>query len=375
MCEDFATYDELSRLLDRTPVIGKVHALLPLSLPVQTKVLLDPQDLLGHLDSPENHLDQRLLILSPATELADRFPMVRSTSHPPITAINQHMAYHLDYARQHLLTNHKVAERIENDVERHQPQVVVLFLIDGLSYADVLSWPCEVSPCFVDGPSVTFLINEGKVDTQVGFPAIVNHPSIYRRLYQLGYRQAFGYTYWERRNNVIADYMFSDIPFVAVSNFDLLLKRLVSTSVQSGTYIQIVREGLDGLAHGKRELDYLEIEAAIKTILRNVERLSVLLRDKGLTGVIYLTADHGILWKQDHPFRVLGGIGDGKPRFTKTAPSPDRIDYVVEIETETMQYYLLRYPHLAYQIRSNDAGVHGGLSYEESIVPFCSFRI
>ena len=33
-------------------------------------------------------------------------------------------------------------------------------------------------------------------------------------------------------------------------------------------------------------------------------------------------------------------------------------------------YYLYHYPYLGSRIRANDSGVHGGLSYWESIVPF-----
>ena len=133
-------------------------------------------------------------------------------------------------------------------------------------------------------------------------------------------------------------------------------------------------KGLDGLAHGKRELQRTEVESAVEAIQGDLERLLNLLEQKVSSVVLYLTADHGILWKIEHNWRLLDGIKSSHSRFTSQAVPKHLQDYVVRIENNHPPYYLLRYPYLSNPIAANDSGVHGGLSYQESFVPMAVFK-
>jgi len=372
------SFESLDNWLRRTPVIGQVHPLVPLSLSQDVDIILDTEisHFLEALDNRAYIETRPKLILSDNEILKARFPQMRSLGIPPLDAINHNIRHHVGYARTHLLTTHKVAQKIEEDVRQHHPELVVMLLIDGLSYADVLDWGTSVEPCFVDGPSVTYRFyddDRDKLVEKVGFASIVNTPPIYQRLYRLGYRHARGYTYWKPKDNIIADYMFTGVPFEQVVNFESILQQIRKENLPKYSYIQIVREGLDGLAHGKRELRRSEIEGAIKGILDDIERLLATLKSTGFSVCLYATADHGMLWKNEHQLDNRK-LADSKPRYA-TRYSPELDEYTIRMENGGVPYYLLCYPYLGSAIRANDSGVHGGLSYQESIVPFIKFKV
>lgn len=370
--------EELEYWLQRVPVVATAHPLVPLCLPPGTRVTSNPNEILSLIDQLSCQLVEPILILSDQTELTTRFPQLTILAQPPDELINERMPGNLPYARSYLLTTRKIAERIEIDVSLNNYEAIILFLVDGLSYADVVNWPCELEPCFVDGPSVTFRLKDDagtELAQSIGFPAIVGRPSICSRLYRQGYRNARGYTYWNRDNSV-ADYMFTGIPYERVANFEAVLEYLATEDSLKHTYVQIMREGLDGLAHSKRELRQQEIDASILGILHDVERLMELLQEKELRACIYLTADHGILWKTSHPFRIVPGINTRHPRYC-VGTSIEAIDRecTVLFDQDGTPYHLFKYPFLGAPIKANDSGVHGGLSYQESIVPFAKFEV
>jgi hypothetical protein len=372
-----ASVEDLDKWLLRVPVIATVHPLVPLSLAPGVTIISDVQKVLRDLDNPSIYAAKPILILSDQADLDARFPHFKVSTLPSAEKINQHIDRNLDYARTSLLTTRKIAEWVEDDVSQNNYDTIIVFLVDGLSYSDVFNWPCELQPCFVDGPSVTFRYreeNQNEVVQSIGFPSIIGRPSIYSRLYNMGYRNARGYTYWNR-NNVVADYMFSGVPSERVTNFETVLD-LLATEDLFHSYIQIMREGLDGLAHSKRELRNQEIQASIRGILNDVERLIKLLREKGHRACIYLTADHGILWKTEHSFKLIKGISNHHPRYAiNTSHSKDSDEFSVPFIQDGVSFNLHKYPYLGIPIKANDSGVHGGLSYQESIVPFAKFEV
>lgn len=372
------SFSELDNWLRRTPVIADVHPLIPLCLRPDTIIVLDTETFISELDSCGLHDESPRLIIRPNRVLSERFPHLRASDHPPVDELNTHMGSHLEYARTSLLTTHKLASHIQEDVRRHPADTIVVFLVDGLSYGDVLAWPGEIQPCFVDGPSVTYRFykdDKRRLVEKVGFASIVNRPSIYQRLYELGYHHARGYTYWNPEDNIIADYMFAGIPYEKVTNFDSLLRLLDLETFVPQTYIQLVRQGLDGLAHNRRELHSGEIEMATQTILDDVGRLFSLFERKGTKARIYLTADHGILWKRDLRTNFLLSVKDSHARFSEQRPDGAPVDSWVRTENDFIPYYLFRHPYLGHSIPADDSGVHGGLSYQESIVPFIKFEV
>ena len=363
----------LSELLAQMPVTVSGNLLLPLSLPRNVQIVTDPTCLLAELDDPTRSLARPLLVTTLHPALIERFPWVTLSGIPSTESLNQHLGDHLDYAQQHLLTTHGIAEYIAHDVQQHDYRVVVLLLIDGLSYGDVLHWGSVLQPCFVDGPSVTYrLDDERHVVPQVGFASIINTPTLFARLYPFGYKSAHGFTYWHPEDNQIAEVMFKGIPTHRVVNFEGIIDSLRNLPLINKTYLQIVREGLDGLAHSKRELARPEIDGALQSIQQDIERLLALLKSKSKRVCIYVTADHGILWKKEHKWQLCE-TPNSKPRYTESRPSATMRDYAVKFETPAHSYYSYRYPYLGTAIRANDSGVHGGLSYQESFVPLAKF--
>jgi hypothetical protein len=52
-----------------------------------------------------------------------------------------------------------------------------------------------------------------------------------------------------------------------------------------------------------------------------------------------------------------------------------RSQHVLNVEFEGKEFALLEYPYLRRDLRANEWGVHGGLSFEESVVPLLSITI
>lgn len=374
-------FAELESLLRQTPLLAEMHPLAPMALPGGTRVISDSTGLLAALDSPEPHDESNLLVLETKSPLAQRFPVVRCLDLPPLELLNERLPQNLSYARRQLLQTTGVAGHITRELAQQAADVVVFYLVDGLSYWDARDWPFDVRPCFVDGPSVTYRFmgeDRRQVRGNVGFPGIVGRPSLAERLYPLGYRQARGYSYWNR-DNAVADYMFRGIHLVRVESFEMMSARLREEPLQPPTFIQIVQEGLDGLAHHRRELRPAEVKAAIDKIMADVLLLIDFLRENGFSVTVYLTADHGILWRTEHEFRPLLYSGDRHPRYAHVTTEREPIAaelsaHATRFDLGDAQYDLFHYPYLARDIKSNDSGVHGGLSAQESIVPLVTIR-
>jgi hypothetical protein len=173
---------------------------------------------------------------------------------------------------------------------------------------------------------------------------------------------------------MISDYLFKQIPTHRVANFEAILAELRLYTFKQPTYIQIMREGLDGLAHSKREVSRAEIDGAILAIRQDIERLMHVLGKQKRKVCLYLVADHGILWKTEHDWKLLD-IAGSKPRYSASRPNEDASAYTVRYERSGQVYYSFIYPYLGSRIKADDSGVHGGLSYQESIVPFAKFEV
>jgi hypothetical protein len=139
-------------------------------------------------------------------------------------------------------------------------------------------------------------------------------------------------------------------------------------------YVQLVREGLDGLAHSRREVTQAEVEGTVNAIHQDYHRLIEVVATAGLPGAVYLVADHGILWKAQHPeLQRIEILRSDHPRYQIGGSVPP--EYGVDIPVGEQAYNLYRYPYLGAAIRANDSGVHGGLSYWESLVPFVRVEV
>jgi hypothetical protein len=366
--------EQLRDVLERAPVIGNFHPLMPLCLSADVEVVVNAETLTEQLDDLVSHPVRPVIITTFDLDYADRFLVWDIPHCPSPEAVDQALPDRLDYARSHLVTLQGVAGRIVSDVRQKDYQTVALLLVDGLSYDDTLEWPEHPEPCFVDGPSITFARTPEKgILPDVGFPAIIGCPPLARRLAETGIPHSRGYSYWDREKNDVSALLFQGVPLTRVSGMAEALDLLAPVKL-SGIYLQLVREGLDGLAHRRREVTPDEVQATVKAIYNDYRRLVDLLADSGLRGAVYLTADHGILWKKQHELRQLEDCRSQHPRYALECPSEEP-GIVSKFETSSQAFYLFHHPHLGARIRSNDSGVHGGLSYWESIVPFVRVEV
>ena len=367
------TIDDLLHALTIAPVMGNFHPLISLCLPADVEIITDPLTLIIELDAPTPHQERPVLLTHYDPHWTHRFAVIHHPASPPPNLVNENLPFRLETARQCLPTSHTVANIIANDARQRGYETVILLLVDGLSYADTQHWPEQPMPCLIDGPSITFSrTNTGETDNRVGFPAIIGQTPLVQQLITAGLPHSRGYSYWEREQNDVSQTLFAGIPLEKIPNFEIVFERITQLNPR-GLYIQIVRQGLDGLAHGHREVTPYEIQASVDAIHHDFERLADWLKEKAVFGAVYLIADHGILWKNQHKLQLLPGEQGRHPRYNTELPKNHDLSTVINTRHQT--FYLWQYPYLAHPIKSNDSGVHGGLSYWESLVPFVRVEV
>ncbi len=293
-----------------------------------------------------------------------RFPKLEVPLLPDEPELSQVLVSALNTPIPNLLTQSQIASEIVCTAQG--AQVIVLLIMDGLAYEDILAWQYPTlwqwtrRPCLVDGVTLTTTC----------MPRVVGSPPLAHRLFQRGYKQHIGFTYWERASNDLTDILFAEFSsnqLMRVNEFAQILERLAATKFDAPTYIQIVRNGLDQLVHNHRERP--DIHHYMQNLEKSVQNLLNLLTTFRRTVRVYITADHGILWYEgqnmtaiiDNPSSaryVTGNIAMSEGRFSTINESS--ASYTVAVG----QDQILR------RRRANEWGFHGGISGRESLVPF-----
>jgi len=366
-------FTALLQALRLGPVMTDISPLEMLCLPPEVEIVTDVEELVEQLDALERHAERLALIPHVYGRYKHRFKVVSSlTSYTP-SDVDQMLPLRLADARRLLLTHRGVADRIVSDASQHRYRVVALLLVDGLSYEDVKSWSEVPEACFVDGPSITYSLVDDRIVPDVGFPGIIGVPPLARRLVDVGIPHSTGFSYWRRERNDVSALLFAGAPLTRVGGIDTALKLLAQQPLQ-GTYVQLMREGLDGLAHSRREVTRREIEATVSAIYDDYRQLIQIIASTGLPGAAYLTSDHGILWKAQHPgLQRVKELSSVHPRYNREGETAQ--EYGTEFPMCGQTYTLYRYPYLGAAVRANDSGIHGGLSYWESLVPFVRVEV
>lgn len=350
---------ELDALLNQTPVIARMHpvSLAFLDRPVQ--VFTTAREMALALDANVMLPLERWLTFDAAPRYLRRFPEIICDHHPFTPGLNRILLEQYDWVAQHMLTQPRIAERITSEAEGYD--TVVLVLLDGLSYADCQAWP-NVKPCLAVLPTIT----------RVCFPAIVNDPPIASRLFTQGFERRVGFTYWNREDNTLTDRLFSTIRDVHViqSRFAEVVDWLRRDTHLHHSYIQIVRSALDDYADGIRVA--VPRAALLQELWNDLLAITDALKSHGLRARVYVTADHGLLWKDaEHAFEVLiqerGGL-----RYGPTKPRSSRGRWV---KLDNSRSWVLDYPQLRRDFHSNEQGTHGGISFEECITPFITLEV
>lgn len=352
------TLGELWQLLHRTPAMVRAHPLSLAFCPDDVRVFETAENLLASLDSIDPQVETPMVALEISDDLTARLPAVRCDHDPFTTELNQILLPRLDFVQRWVLRQSLVPEFVR---EQAGADCLVLLIVDGLGYADWKRYApgellAETQPCFVDGISIT----------EHGMRRIVGDPPIALRLAQQGYERSFGFSYWDPAENQLTDRLFSGVTegVWKVRSFDEVLEAL-SKMPLDGTFVQIVRAGLDHLGH--RHRDRPDIVATVQRVADEFLMLQRRVTKMGLSVAAFLTADHGILWVHEHELRLYeAGSGNVPPRHYEGMFAAGS---VWRVEFDGIPYAALAYPFIRRTLKAMEWGVHGGLSFEEGFVP------
>jgi hypothetical protein len=348
---------QVDSLLNRTPVISDIHPLSLVWFALPTQYVTDGSVFRRSLDNPLERVEGRYVIAKQnAQALGSRFPYVECSHNPFVAELSELLYRNFEYAMQHIPTVSDLALRII-DVAAEM-DVVCLILIDGLSYGQVSDRSAiDSEPYLVDVPTLT----------EYAFPAIVKGGIIPHTLVPIGF-DLRGFNYWSSERNELCARIFagfSNSQVRQVISYGEVLKDLASLPTGK-YYIQIVRMGLDQCSH--HHFDEPDIETLVDGILSDIRSLRDVLKHQGRKVAIYAIADHGILWRTDPKLQVIENViqhGNVHMRYFEQ----DEIGRTGRPWGEGGQIWQLDYPLLRRRFKSNEWGCHGGISFEESIVP------
>ena len=292
------------------------------------------------------------------------FPTVEFPALPSIEQVNAALPSRFETT--HLFKQSDVAAEITKRIHQELPQIVVLLVFDGLSFYDVVDWKLSqatLEPCLVDGLSVT----------NSAMQRLIGSPVLTRRLFGMGYVRRLGFSYWERSANVLTDALFAEFPesqLHRVTTFDEDLETIKASEWPTHTYVQIIRSGLDSACHSHRERP--DVPSLLEGLRQDILSLLEVLQKTGKSFRLFITADHGILWYSEQDIVPLAQE-KFKTRYTKGNVASG--NNVLTLQSEEGTYTVLTGDKvIAKQRKVTEWGFHGGVSAQESLVPFWDVR-
>ena len=252
--------------------------------------------------------------------------------------------------------------------------VIALVIVDGLSYQDWTDSGYEAEPIYVDCPT----------RTDCGYPNVVrgasNGKHLQYRLFNKGYKTRKAFTYWERKDNDLSDELhdgFSKNDVIGnIQDFGDSISYLQTHDwYRPKTYLQFTLTGPERVAHRMKEDPVIQSE--VDAVHQKLSDLRETISKETDSFRIFAVADHGILWRMDTDFEALDE--KWKQGIRRDYEDPPASASVPESVGETsfwagQQYLRLYHPYIFNNLRSNEPGVHGGFSYQESIVPLIEYE-
>lgn len=352
----------LSDILHQMPVMAKMHPLTLAFLPDDVRVFEDVLQMIAELDRPTPQPTNPMLTTQIELAWRHRLPMVRCTHDPLTPELDHVLLKRYDFIKTHMVCQSQIADRI---VRCANTEAIALMLVDGLSYNDIKrhapKWLPRVTSALVDGVSIT----------EHGMVRIVGRPPLVHQLFDAGFHHALGFTYWERGQEPLTDRLFTSFGdrVYKVKSFDEVLKALEEEALR-GTFVQVIHAGLDSTAHRHRERP--NVAAIVADILKDFEQLAAVFESQGISAHLHLVSDHGILWAHEHNFQIYELSDADHPRYYEHARKGE---HTLIAEFDGKPFAMLEHPYLRRPLRSNEWGVHGGLSFEESVVPWISHYV
>jgi hypothetical protein len=257
------------------------------------------------MDNPHIQIPQKNYVITDQCD--DRLPMYELNHNPFTFELNTIIEEKYHLIEKYAKTQKDVKTDILKYVNSKTPKTVVLYLIDGLSYIDVVNLNMgnmfkKITPVFVNG----------KTNTINGFKNIIfghDNIPIAKSLYYLGY-DIYGLTYWGRAKNKTTDELFEYIPENNIFIHEMDLKNMIENNSCRKKYIQIYRMGLDEDAHKIRTTSKELINHKINEIFENIKKLVEFLGKINESFVVYVISDHGIKWdfEKNYGKGAHGGI-------------------------------------------------------------------
>ena len=292
------------------------------------------------------------------------FPTVEFPPLPSLAQINEALPSRFETTN--LFKQSDVAAEITERISHELPWIAVLLVFDGLSFYEVTDWrfpSATLEPCLVDGLSIT----DSAMQRLIGSPVLIH------RLFDQGYIRRLGFSYWERSRNLLTDALFAEFPenqLHRVTTFDEVLEKIKASEWPTHTYVQIIRSGLDSFCHLHRERP--DITSLLEGVKRDILSLLTVLQETGESFRLFISADHGILWYDEQD--ILPILQENfKARYTNGYIASG--DNVLRLQSDGKPYTVLTGDRvIAKNRKSTEWGFHGGISAQESLVPFWDVR-
>ncbi len=296
------------------------------------------------------------------------FPSINLPDFPKIETLHHFFADYFEIYYQtesKILKQSEITNKIFKKVSQDLPDIVVFLILDGFSFYDSLFWQfpenyiVQLEPCLVDGLTITAF----------GMRRLIGKPPLAHFLFEVGYQTRFGFSYWERNRNDLTDDIFTEFPITQlyrVTTIEDVLQILGKVNFKEKTFIQIVRTGLDNVCHTHREKP--DLESMTRYIKESIISIIDLINQSKKRMRFYITADHGILWFNDQKITPLND-SNHHPRYIKGLIEDD--PNIISMN-ESGEFYssLANSTTIARPRKVTEWGFHGGISAEESLVPF-----
>jgi len=322
------------------------------------------------VDSPDDIDRDSTLFVNPSAANREEltqvfgFPTVVFPLLPSIDAVNRELPRRFETSN--LLRQSEVAVEITKQLAEELPQIAVLLVFDGLSFYDVAEWELPdavLEPCLVDGVGIT----------EKAMRSLIGSPVLTHRLFRRGYVRRLGFSYWERSRNLLTDALFAEFPenqLHRVTTFDEVVETIKASEWATPTYVQIIRSGLDSVCHSHRERP--NIRLLLADLKRDILSLLAALQQTGKSFRLFITADHGILWYREQSIVPLAQE-KFKARYTEGWVAAG--ENVLTLQSDEGFYTVLTGDKvIAKKRKSTEWGFHGGVSAQESLVPFWDVR-
>lgn len=263
-----------------------------------------------------------------------------------------------------LLCQSEIKQYIQDQVAAEG--LVALIIVDGLSYEAVRESGVDAQPVVVDGITTTepgyrrVIYGDDEVSSVSTYATLLHNKEFY---------EDFGFTYWERGQEELSTELHSAMSDIhRISDFEEAVETLHSEApFPAKAYVQITRMGLDQDSHNRKEDPNRKAE--VQAIVDDIRTLHETVEDLVDKFRIFVTADHGILWRDQLPPDPPIACDDYHPHARYIEGEGNVEGGRVIWESDGTVTTGLAYPYLTRDLDNTEWGVHGGFSYYESIVP------